>query len=364
MPLAVVSPHVIVGFADGRSWIHCGDSGRVLPVDDPALLGLLAAFARPKDPEAVTSESADPAAARRHVAALTELGALWPAGGTTDRPEPTPGSLVEPFLAPLAVSLDGLAATLSAVGPEVAESIRKETGVGLEARLMACLAAFMSIQNAVGVRVPGWIRSQLERLHLPERGLSIHLGAGSAQLDGWVNIDVWPSELALDFRWGLPFAEGSAERVYLSHTLEHLPYPTAVMELLRDIHRVLTPGGKIRIVVPDIGAAIQAYVNDDRRFFEGRRESAWPEWSIRTRMESFLGYAGVGPHPGMFGLAHKFGYDFETVSRVLADAGFSSIARSSYQESADPMFRVDHVSSYAGANVDGRYYSLFVEATR
>lgn len=363
MPLAVVNPHAIVGFADGRAWIHCADTGRVLPVDDTTVLALLAAFARPKDPDAVAAEAADPTAARRHIAALTQLGAIVPTGAEA-RPEPSPGSLVEPYLSPLAISLDGLAATLSAVGPEVAEAIRRDTGVGLEARLMASLAAFVGIQNAVATRVPGWIRSQLERLRLPERGLSIHLGAGSAQLDGWVNIDVWPSQLALDFRWGLPFADGSAERVYLSHTLEHLPYPTAVMELLRDIHRLLAPGGKIRIVVPDIEAAIEAYVANDRRFFEGRRESAWPEWDIRTRMESFLGYAGVGPHPGMFGLAHKFGYDFETVSRVLQDAGFSSVVRSSYQTSEDPMFRVDHVSSYAGAQVDGKYYSLFVEATR
>jgi SAM-dependent methyltransferase len=229
---------------------------------------------------------------------------------------------------------------------------------------MASLAAFTGIQSALAGRIPGWVKGQLERLDLPAQGLSVHLGAGSAQLDGWVNIDVWPSQLSLDFRWGLPFGDTSAERVYLSHTLEHLPYPTGVMELLREIHRVLRPGGKIRIVVPDIEAAIKAYVANDRRFFEGRRESAWPEWDIRTRMESFLGYAGVGPHPGMFGLAHKFGYDFETVSRVLEDAGFTSIVRSSYQESGDAMFRVDHVSSYAGANVDGKYYSLFVEATR
>src|SRR6185436_19859284 len=107
-----------------------------------------------------------------------ELGAILPAGNATDaRPEPSPGSLVEPFLSPLAISLDGLAATLSAVGPEVAEKIRRETGVGLEARLMASLAAFVGLQSAVGAQIPEWIRSQLERLKLPERNLSIHLGA-------------------------------------------------------------------------------------------------------------------------------------------------------------------------------------------
>jgi predicted SAM-dependent methyltransferase len=217
------------------------------------------------------------------------------------------------------------------------------------------------MQQAVEARTPAWIRSQLERLALPQRGLSIHLGSGSARLDGWVNVDVWPAELALDFRRGLPFGAGSADRVYLSHVLEHLPYPDGVVQLLREIHRVLAPGGRIRIVVPDIEQCIEAYVKNDRRFFEGRRE-AWPGWNIRTRMESFLGYAGVGANPSQFGLSHKFGYDFETVSRVLEDAGFGAIARSTYQGSEDPALQVDHASAYAGANVDGRYYSLFVEA--
>src|SRR5689334_13073126 len=122
MPLAVVNPHAIVGFADGRAWIHCADTGRVLPVDDASVLALLAAFARPKDPDVVVAEAADPAAARRLLATLTELGAVVPAG-TEARPEPSPGSLVEPYLSPLAISLDGLAATLAAMGPEVAESI-------------------------------------------------------------------------------------------------------------------------------------------------------------------------------------------------------------------------------------------------
>ena len=72
----------------------------------------------------------------------------------------------------------------------------------------------------------------------------------------------------------------------------------------------------------------------------------------------------MGPFPGMFGEAHKWGYDFETLAHILSEAGFSDVERSTYEGSSDPAFRVDHSSAWAGATVDGRDYSLFVDARR
>jgi Methyltransferase domain len=361
----VASPHVVIGFADGSIWIHCSDSNQGVQTTDLELLRTLALFAAPSELEAVAAASAFPEAVRSHVAVLEGIGALVhsEAGAPAKSAEPPSGELVHELLRPLAVLVDDLAGLLAAVGPAVSEEIREESGIGLRARLTSCLAAVQGLRTAVEARLPGWVKTQLEGLHLPARGLSIHVGSGSARLDGWVNLDVWPAELSLDLRRGLPFADGSADRVYLSHVLEHLVYPQEATQLLREIHRVLAPGGTVRIIVPDIGACIDGYVNDDRRFFEGRR-AVWPDWDIQTRLESFLGFAGVGPYPGFFGLSHKWGYDFETLAHVLERSGFQGVVRSTYQGSAQPEFRVDHASSYAGANVDGRYYSLFVEARR
>jgi predicted SAM-dependent methyltransferase len=363
----IVNPHTTVGFATGAVWIHCGDTNQIYSTHDFGVLNLLAHFAAPADTADVATSYGQVVAVERHLRELTRIGVLLPVdeqspGSIED--ESSPGDLVASYLAPIAMRLDALASSLSAIGPEIDDDIRHKTGIGLKPRLMSSLSAFVSLQRELDARLPVWTRTRLARLSLPATGLSLHLGAGSAILEDWVNIDVWPSQLSLDLRRGLPFADGSAERVYLSHVLEHLYYPHDVVNLLREIYRVLAINGRLRIVVPDIGAAIEAYVNNDRRFFEGRRETSWPEWDIETRLESFLGYAGVGPAPGMFGDAHKFGYDFETASHVLRTAGFRNIKRCAYQASQDPIMRVDHVSSYAGANVDGRHYSLFVEAVR
>ena len=359
-----ISLHTVVQFADGAIWVHSADTDQSLSSTDSGLLLVLAAFRIPADAEVVARASHCPAQALQQIAELRSIGALVGAAALDDEaPEIEPGRLVPQYLSPLAASLDGLAGALGAIGPSVARAIREDSGVGLEARLMAITSGLVALQQVIGSRIPGWIGQQLRRLDLPERGLSVHVGAGSSHLEGWVNVDLWPAPLSLDFRWGLPFAAGSTERVYLSHVLEHAYYPNEALQLLREIHRVLCPGGRVRIVVPDIEACIEAYCANDQRFIKGRQEH-WPDWKIDTRMESFLGFAGVGPHPGMFGETHKWGYDFETLAHVLRQAGFADIRRSGYQQSTDPALRVDHASSWAGAQVAGRYYSLFVEAQR
>lgn len=358
----VVSVHTVVQFASGTIWIHAADRAETASATDDRILRTLAAFITPAYPEAVAGAADDPAAARAQIAELERIGALIPTAddAVDDR---APGSLVAQYLAPIAATLDRLAGALSAIGPDVGRGIRAESGIGLEARLLGATAGLIATQQAIGARIPDWIRTQLDRLDLPADGLSIHIGAGSAQIEGWVNIDFWPAPLALDVRWGLPFRDGSADRVYLSHVLEHLYYPDEALALLREVHRVLRPGGDARVVVPDIEACIVAYTTNDRRFFEGRAER-WPHWKITTRMESFLGFAGVGPFPGMFGEAHKWGYDFETLTHILTEAGFNDIERSAYQRSRDAALRVDAASAWAGAQVDGRSYSLFADARR
>ena len=73
---------------------------------------------------------------------------------------------------------------------------------------------------------------------------------------------------------------------------------------------------------------------------------------------------GAGAEPAYLFESHKYGYDFETLSRVLTDAGFGAVVRSNYMESAHEALRVDDISAVANAKYGDRYYSLFVEARR
>ncbi|NVN92176.1 MAG: methyltransferase domain-containing protein [Desulfuromonadales bacterium] len=106
----------------------------------------------------------------------------------------------------------------------------------------------------------------------------LNLGCGVRTHADWINID-WSLKLRLsnipvlrgfvdcpsgimihDLRKGIPFGDTAADVVYASHVLEHL-HKNHAGSFLREIHRVLKPGGTVRIVVPDLEAAVRKYLD-------------------------------------------------------------------------------------------------------
>ncbi len=76
----------------------------------------------------------------------------------------------------------------------------------------------------------------------------------------WQRYRALPENILVhDLSRGLPFAENSAAAIYHSHLLEHLDQATAEI-FLREIKRVLQPGGVVRIAVPDFEKLARAYL--------------------------------------------------------------------------------------------------------
>jgi SAM-dependent methyltransferase len=122
--------------------------------------------------------------------------------------------------------------------------------------------------------------------------VKLHVGAFDRVLPGWVNTDITPHlyiarvpGLAfllagfgvldearaaqhrsgvfrqlrkLDVRQRFPFADGSVDAVYISHMLSNVTRDVAE-HCLAECHRVLKPGGILRVATLDLDAAVRGY---------------------------------------------------------------------------------------------------------
>jgi predicted SAM-dependent methyltransferase len=90
--------------------------------------------------------------------------------------------------------------------------------------------------------------------------------------------------------------------------LEHL-YFDELTRILREAYRVLSPGGAIRIVVPDLEKGVFYYLKQDPNFFYGFPESFS---SIGGKFVNFLFCNGQ----------HRIAFDFSFLKELLLRAGF------------------------------------------
>ncbi len=353
----------------GRWFIHTTTSRHpAFALENPNLVALLGHFVRPSSLSAVLAQvpPAHRVGVQQVLAHLQTIGVLVGADtpAASDPPIEWSAQRANAHLRHLARSVYDLGGDVSCLASFAETELRQRTGAGLERRLLALIAAVDGLKAELGDLRDAFVAPQLAALGLQQdsRDLNLHLGAGPTRIDGFVNIDIQGAPLNLNLAWGLPFADGSVQRIYVSHMLEHLFYPHDVGAFLREMRRVLGPGGRLRLAVPDIGACIEAYRQGDRRFFESRHET-WDWWpKDLTPLESFLAYAGAGAEPGHLLESHKFGYDFETLAKALRAAGFEAVFESRFMQSEDPLLQVDSASAVASARFGEQHYALFVEA--
>jgi len=146
-------------------------------------------------------------------------------------------------------------------------------------------------------------------------GFYLHLGSGANYVPGMINVEGNPTarkDLWADLRDPLPFPDGSVHFIYCSHVLEHL-LPDAALALLREMRRLLTPSGVVRLVVPSFEHALVIAA--------GKATSDWPR-------------AFDDPHAQAINYLfcdgqHKYAYSFGLLERFARDAGFRRVVHHS-----------------------------------
>jgi predicted SAM-dependent methyltransferase len=184
------------------------------------------------------------------------------------------------------------------------------------------------------------------------RGLRyLNVGPGYSVRDDFVNLDYrWHP--GIDVTWDIenirrhpyPFPEESFTGIYTEHCLEHISI-SACTDNLREFHRLLEPGGVVRIIVPDGELYIDWY-NRHRRgepvevYRAKELNEPTPMWSL-NRIAHFV---------------HRFLYDYETLAWLLRNAGFADVRRECFGRGSHPKLLLDSESHKAE--------SLYVEATK
>jgi predicted SAM-dependent methyltransferase len=97
----------------------------------------------------------------------------------------------------------------------------------------------------------------------------LHWGCGPITPYGWVNSDIQAGpgvDVPADILAGLPLEADQFDYVVAIHALPEIPIREQD-RALRELHRVLRPGGILRLGLPDLDKAIRAYQTKDVDYF-------------------------------------------------------------------------------------------------
>ncbi|MDB5734782.1 MAG: hypothetical protein JWN16_1419 [Alphaproteobacteria bacterium] len=143
-------------------------------------------------------------------------------------------------------------------------------------------------------------------------GIRLHIG-GQGRREGWTILDpvARPQTDHVGTAGDLSFlADESCSEIYASHVLEHLGYDGELQAALAGFHRVLAPGGRLRVSVPDMDVLCRLFLHHNvkvdgkfqimRMLFGGRQDA----------------------HD-----VHLSGLTFDFLGNFLTQAGFKAIRR-------------------------------------
>jgi predicted SAM-dependent methyltransferase len=159
--------------------------------------------------------------------------------------------------------------------------------------------------------------------------LRLHIG-GTETRPGWKILNVQPGP-GVDFVGDCTdlgrFADASVQEIYASHVLEHLSYQDRLPRALGELYRVLRPGGKAMISVPDLEVLCRLFLD--------------PRAKVRDRFEIMRMAFGGQMDAHDF---HFVGLSYDLLYNFLFGAGFRRIE----QVKAFGLFRDSSTIEYLG----------------
>lgn len=177
----------------------------------------------------------------------------------------------------------------------------------------------------------------------------IHIGCGPKYIEGFLHIDMMPlphvdvTGAAEDLHY-LP--DACVHLIYAAHILEHYNRKD-FLEVLYEWHRVLLPGGVLRLAVPDFAACAKLYYEE----------------GLRDGLSGLIGLI-VGGQRNEYDY-HKMVFDEPFLSGQLKEIGFKEVRKWDWRTTEH-----SHIDDYSQAHLphmdkeNGLLMSLNLEAVK
>ena len=201
----------------------------------------------------------------------------------------------------------------------------------------------------------------------------INVGGGKHwHKDGWENIDLGLGH-NLNQGYLKNYKDNSVDIIYTSHCIEHLPWKN-VDNVLKDLYRILKPGGLIRIVLPDVDIMWKIIKNKDRDILERNnpgyyRSGGGGALSNEFCVYELFGYDRKGER-FLENTMHKAFFNESIINIMLSAAGFSEVemkefCNSNIEEMCEPQTGNPLKKKTEGFdNPDTQDISLFLECRK
>lgn len=147
------------------------------------------------------------------------------------------------------------------------------------------------------------------------KDIKLNLGSGGVPYKGYLSVDLYDqrAHVQMDIT-KLDFDDNSVTEILASHVFEHLnPYHS--LDILRDWLRVLKPGGKLIMEMPDIERLCQRFVET---------KDTGVRYGILNAIYGSVNTTGVGG-PDNITSPHLFGWWPQSLWDHLTNAGFTDI---------------------------------------
>ena len=154
-----------------------------------------------------------------------------------------------------------------------------------------------------------------------------------------MNVDLFGADINHDLTKGVPLDDNTVDAVYSSHVFEHIPYKD-LLNVIKEIRRILKPGGKLLVCVPNAGLYLRAYFNN--KMFINYDEMYIPALVNTNSKIDQLNYIAY------LNGDHTFMFDEENIINILKMCDFNSVDFRDFDDEIDHPDR-DFESMYVQA---------------